>query len=64
VRRFARELGVDLARVQGAGPKGRILKEDIQDFVKRSLAGGPGLGIAGAGSTGAGLTELGLPAWP
>src|SRR4051812_12059063 len=40
VRRFARELGVDLGRVKGSGPKSRILKEDIQGFVKQSLAGG------------------------
>ena len=38
VRRFARELGVDLFYVPGSGPKGRITKEDVQDFVKRSLA--------------------------
>ena len=63
VRRFARELGVDVALVKGSGPKGRILKEDIQNFVKQSLAGGPGLTTAGAGSTGGGLA-LGLPAWP
>ena len=60
VRRFARELGVDVSRVHGSGPKGRILKEDIQEFVKRSLSGG---GAAGAGA-GGGLAELGLPAWP
>jgi len=61
VRRFARELGVDLGRVKGSGPKSRILKEDIQGFVKQSLAGG------GAGAPAAargGLTDLGLPAWP
>ena len=40
VRRFARELGVPLAQVTGSGPKSRILKEDIQAFVKQSLAGG------------------------
>jgi pyruvate dehydrogenase E2 component (dihydrolipoamide acetyltransferase) len=38
VRRFARELGVDLARVRGSGPKGRILREDVQGFVKSELA--------------------------
>jgi pyruvate dehydrogenase E2 component (dihydrolipoamide acetyltransferase) len=59
VRRFARELGVDVARVHGSGPKARILKEDIQEFVKRSLAGG-----APAAGGGAGLADLGLPAWP
>jgi len=40
VRRFARELGVDLTRVaEGSGPKGRILKEDVQDFVKQVMSG-------------------------
>jgi pyruvate dehydrogenase E2 component (dihydrolipoamide acetyltransferase) len=34
VRKFARELGVDLARVRGSGPKGRILHADVQAFVK------------------------------
>jgi pyruvate dehydrogenase E2 component (dihydrolipoamide acetyltransferase) len=38
VRRFARELGADLARVEPSGPKGRILKEDVQGFVKARLA--------------------------
>jgi len=61
VRRFARELGVDLAQVKGSGPKGRILKEDIQGFVKGALASGaPGQGTAGAGSA----AIAGLPAWP
>ena len=40
VRRFARELGVDLYHVPGTGPKNRILKEDVQNFVKRTLAEG------------------------
>src|SRR5262249_43361341 len=38
VRRFARELGVDVLRVTGTGPKGRVLKEDVQGFVKGQLA--------------------------
>ncbi len=38
VRRFARELGVDLTRVGGSGRKGRILKEDVQAFIKKALA--------------------------
>jgi pyruvate dehydrogenase E2 component (dihydrolipoamide acetyltransferase) len=63
VRRFARELGVEVALVKGSGPKGRILKEDIQSFVKQSLAG-PGLGTAGAGAAGGGAAIAGLPAWP
>lgn len=48
VRRFARELGVDVSRVPGSGPKNRILREDVQAFVKAALArpaGGGGLGF-------------------
>ncbi len=37
VRMFARELGVDLSKVTGSGPRGRILKEDVQAFVKAAL---------------------------
>ena len=59
VRRFARELGVTLGQVTGSGPKGRILKEDIESFVKQALAGG-----ASARPGGGGLGELGLPPWP
>jgi pyruvate dehydrogenase E2 component (dihydrolipoamide acetyltransferase) len=40
VRRFARELGVDLTFVKGSGPKGRVLKDDVQAYVKQSLARG------------------------
>jgi pyruvate dehydrogenase E2 component (dihydrolipoamide acetyltransferase) len=40
VRLFARELGVDLGKVVGTGPKERILKQDIQAFVKGQLASG------------------------
>ena len=39
VRRFARELGVDLARVKGSGLKGRISEDDVKAFVKSVLAG-------------------------
>ena len=52
VRRFARELGVDLARVKGSGEKGRITKNDVQGFVKATLVqaqrgtGSAGLPIA------------------
>jgi len=63
VRRFARELGVDLARVKGTGPKERILKEDIQSFVKGALVGGASPTAAGA-RAGGGMADLGLPAWP
>ncbi|MCX8048132.1 MAG: 2-oxo acid dehydrogenase subunit E2 [Methylohalobius sp.] len=37
VRKFARKLGVDLHKVQGTGPKGRILREDVEGFVKARL---------------------------
>ena len=40
-RRFARELGADLRTVRGSGPKGRILKQDIQNHVKNALSGTP-----------------------
>ena len=49
VRRFARELGVDLGLVYGKGAKGRILKEDIKAFTKSMLSGnklGSGGGFA------------------
>lgn len=56
VRQLARELGVDLSKVAASGPKGRILKSDVQAFVKRALSAPPG---AGAGQIGADL-----PPWP
>jgi pyruvate dehydrogenase E2 component (dihydrolipoamide acetyltransferase) len=49
VRKFARELGVDLGRVSGSGRKGRITREDVQQYVKQALSqggGGGGLGVA------------------
>jgi pyruvate dehydrogenase E2 component (dihydrolipoamide acetyltransferase) len=46
VRRFARELGVDLARVTGSGIKGRITHEDVKAFVKKALASPAGAGGA------------------
>lgn len=47
VRLMARELGVDLANVSATGPKGRILKEDVQDYVKGMLNQGA-QGVAGS----------------
>ena len=38
MRRYARELGVDLAKVTGTGRKGRVLREDVSGFVKRALS--------------------------
>jgi pyruvate dehydrogenase E2 component (dihydrolipoamide acetyltransferase) len=61
VRKFARELGVDLAHVQASGPKGRILHEDVQGFVKGVLSGrAPAAAKAGGG----GGLPFNLPAWP
>jgi pyruvate dehydrogenase E2 component (dihydrolipoamide acetyltransferase) len=48
VRRFARELGVDLSRVRGSGQKGRILESDVKAYVKNLLAA-PGGAAPGAG---------------
>ena len=62
VRKFARELGVDLARVTGSGPKSRIVQEDIQNFVKQALASGAGTSAAGTGASLGGGIDL-LP-WP
>jgi len=45
IRRFARELGVDLAQVKGSGAKGRITKDDVQNFVKAALARGMAGGL-------------------
>ena len=63
VRAFARELGVDLGKVPATGPKGRILKEDINAFVKGVMKAGPApTAIAAAvGSLGGGLDLL---PWP
>lgn len=37
IRRFARELGADVAQIKGTGPKGRVLKEDVQSWIKARL---------------------------
>jgi pyruvate dehydrogenase E2 component (dihydrolipoamide acetyltransferase) len=60
VRKFARELGVDLGRVKGSGPKGRILHGDVQTYVKGALAAVPAAAPAARGGT----LPFNLPAWP
>ncbi|MEQ1743397.1 MAG: dihydrolipoyllysine-residue acetyltransferase [Candidatus Nitrotoga sp.] len=55
IRHFARELGVDLTRVNGSGEKGRITKIDVQSFVKVALAQPQG------GSGGGGLQVSAMP---
>ncbi len=49
VRRFARELGVDLSNVRGTGRKGRVLRDDIKKYVKETLAKPAGAPAGGAG---------------
>jgi len=60
VRKFARELGVDLHLVQGSGEKQRITHEDVRQFVKQTLAGG-GAAAATPAATGEGFSVL---PWP
>src|SRR5580765_823676 len=60
VRKFARELGVDLTRVASTGPKGRILHADVQVFVKGALSGKSTSQI----SKTSGSLPFNLPAWP
>jgi len=62
VRKFARELGVELLQVRGSGAKGRITVEDVREHVKAVMTGGARAAAAPA-VTGAGL-GLNLPAWP
>ena len=58
IRRFARELGVTLSRVEGTGPHGRITREDVQSFVKVSLREGTSAAAQGS------AMPFALPAWP
>ncbi len=63
VRLFARELGVDLRKVKlGSGRKGRIMKEDVQSFVKQALAA-PAASASASGSISGG-GSLNLIPWP
>ena len=58
LRKFARELGVNLAQVSGSGPRGRITRDDVQSFVKRALSSPTPAAPASATSGG------GIPAIP
>jgi len=77
VRMLARELGVDLHRVTGSGPKSRITPDDVRAYVKQAVARSLGVSVAGGnggaaveGASGAGaipFSALGgreLAAWP
>ena len=62
VRRLAREFGVDLTQVDATGRKGRILKEDIQSYVKHELARPKATaGAVASGNTGGGLQVIAQP---
>jgi len=60
VRAHARALGVDLSQIKGSGPAGRILQEDVENYVKQVMSGAK---VAGA-VAGAGGAALGLLPWP
>jgi pyruvate dehydrogenase E2 component (dihydrolipoyllysine-residue acetyltransferase) len=62
VRKLARELGVDLGKVKGSGNKGRILKEDIDNFAKGAPAAAKA--AAAAAPAGAGIGGIDLLPWP
>jgi pyruvate dehydrogenase E2 component (dihydrolipoamide acetyltransferase) len=61
VRQFARSLGVDVTKVPGTGPKGRITRTDVQNYVKGIVAGGAPAAMAPAVTAGTGLNLL---PWP
>ena len=61
VRRFARELGVDVGKVTGTGPKGRITQADVQAWVKGFIGGAAAPAAAAPAGTGTGLDLL---PWP
>ncbi|MEX3896038.1 dihydrolipoyllysine-residue acetyltransferase [Paraburkholderia sp. BR10954] len=63
VRKFARELGVDVSQVKGTGPKGRITQADVTAFVKGVMTG-QRAAPAGAAAPAAGGGELNLLPWP
>ena len=52
VRRFARELGADLGNIKGTGRGGRILEQDVKDFVKGVLSGSAPLAAVSGGGSG------------
>ncbi|HWT70800.1 MAG TPA: dihydrolipoyllysine-residue acetyltransferase [Oxalicibacterium sp.] len=64
IRKFARELGVDLNKVAGSGPKGRITQQDVQSYVKGALAAGPVAAPAASPAAKANGGGLGLLPWP
>jgi pyruvate dehydrogenase E2 component (dihydrolipoamide acetyltransferase) len=64
IRKFARELGVDLGKVPGSGPKGRITQLDVQNFVKGVMAGTVAAPSAAAGGAVGGGGNFSVLPWP
>ena len=64
VRQFARELGVDLHRVRGTGPRQRIVHEDVRAFVKVAVTQAANPPVSAAPAPSANGAALGLLAWP
>ncbi len=60
VRRYARELGVDLNQVSGSGPKERILVNDVQEYVQQSLQASGGTGIKVSAAAEIDFTQFGV----
>ncbi len=60
VRKLAREMGVDLGKIKGSGNNGRILKEDVERFVRGGAAAAP----AASAVAGAGVSGIELLPWP
>lgn len=63
VRRYARELGVDLGQVTGSGPKQRIRREDVQAYVKGRMTETPAAAGAGAGMPAFDLPDMDFSAF-
>jgi len=63
IRKFARELGVDLSKVPGTAPKGRITQQDVQNYVKGVVAGAANAPVAAANTNGNG-SGMNLLPWP
>lgn len=64
VRKFARELGVDLSKVAGKGPKGRIMHEDVQSFVKSVMTSAVASSLAAPAASASLGGGLDLLPWP
>ena len=62
VRKFARELGADITQVSGSGPKGRILKDDVKEFVRGVVENAGSVGVNASGRASAG--GAGIPPIP